>query len=342
MKILVTGSQGLVGSTTATTFLKMGHTVYGIDNDMRAVFFGKSATTISQLHGLQEFSNYTHYSVDIRDFVSLEALFKLTKFDAIVHTAAQPSHDKAREIPILDFEVNALGTLHLLELTKRYSPKAVFIYTSTNKVYGDSPNRVPLKELTYRYDFKDTSFKGFDEHTPLDQVTHSFFGVSKLSADMYVQEYGRCFGMLTTTLRLGCITGKAHAGVKLHGFLSFLVKSLKTTHSYEIIGYKGKQVRDQIHAEDLVSAFIQIIKKPGSAQVFNLGGGESNSISVLEAVKRTEDHLGIKSKLTMIKQPRLGDHICYVTNNSKFEKKYPKWEMKHTIDEMILEHVAST
>lgn len=339
MNALVTGSQGLIGSTAALSFLKRGYHVVGVDNDMRATFFGKQGTTQRQLLHLQQFENYTHYNTDIRDYNSLEKVFKRHRFDAIIHTAAQPSHDKAREIPILDFEVNALGTLNLLELTRKYSPQAVFIYTSTNKVYGDSPNRVKLKELKYRYDFADESFMGFNEETPLDQVTHSFFGVSKLSADMYVQEYGKCYGMFTTTLRLGCVTGVAHAGVKLHGFLSYLVKSLQQSQSYEIIGYKGKQVRDQIHAEDLVAAFFQILTNPGVAEVFNVGGGRDNSTSVLEAIDKTSHHLGITPKVTFINEPRLGDHICYITNNGKFEKKYPEWKQRYTINQMILEQL---
>ncbi len=340
MKILITGSLGLVGSTASKYFLDQGHEIYGIDNNMRATFFGKDGSTTKQLKKLSGVSGYKHYKTDIRNFKKLENIFKLHKFDAIIHTAAQPSHDKAKEIPMLDFEVNAKGTLNILELTRIYSPKATFIFTSTNKVYGDNPNKVQLKETKKRFLFYDKSFEGFNESTPIDNTTHSLFGTSKTSADLYVQEYGKYFGLKTTCLRLGCITGKFHAGVKLHGFISYLVKSLKEENSYEIIGYKGKQVRDQIHAYDLATAFEEIMKDPGVGEVFNLGGGTKNTISVLEAIHIISKKLNIKPKITYNTQNRIGDHICYVSDIRKFQKKYPNWKISYSIDDIIDEQLT--
>ncbi len=340
MKILITGSLGLVGSTAAHHFLKTNNTILGIDNNMRATFFGNDGSTDNQLENLKKNKNYLHFNIDIRNEEYLENIFKKYKPEVIIHTAAQPSHDKAKDIPHLDFEINALATLSLLELTKKNTPNSVFIFTSTNKVYGDNPNKVMLRENKYRYVFKDKSFTGFDELTGIDQTTHSLFGASKLSADIYVQEYGRYFGLKTTCLRLGCITGKAHSSVKLHGFLSYLIKSLKERKTYEIIGYKGKQVRDQIHAYDLATAFEQIIKKPGIGEVFNLGGGPQNSISVLEAIDIVSKKIGIKPKIKYTKKNRTGDHICYISNTRKFQKKYPNWKITYTIDNIIDEQLT--
>ncbi|GIK84391.1 MAG: NAD-dependent epimerase [Patescibacteria group bacterium] len=339
MNLLITGSLGLVGSTATEYFLNKNHSITGIDNDMRAVFFGNDGSTTTQLKRFLKNSNYTHTDLDIRDYKNLENIFKGNSFDAIIHTAAQPSHDKAREIPLLDFEVNALGTLNLLELTKQYAQKAVFIFTSTNKVYGDNPNKIGLRENKKRYVFKDKLFVGFNELTPVDHTTHSLFGASKLSADICVQEYGKYFGLKTTCLRLGCITGQAHSGVKLHGFLSYLIKSLKEKKSYEIIGYNGKQVRDQIHAYDLAAAFEQIIKKPGVGEVFNLGGGSQNTISVLEAIELVSKKINIEPKLKYTKANRIGDHICYISDIRKFQKRYPKWKLTQSIEDIVNEQL---
>lgn len=340
MNILITGSQGLVGSTSALHFLKKGKKVIGIDNDMRSFFFGKKGSTNSKLKILSSNKNYAHYSTDIRNKKDLEKIFKTQKFDAIIHTAAQPSHDKAKEIPEIDFEVNAVGTLNLLELTRRFCPKSVFIFTSTNKVYGANPNKQKLRENKKRYEFKDKNFVGFDESTSLDQTTHTLFGASKLAADIYVQEYGKYFGLNTTCLRLGCITGAAHSGVKLHGFLSYLIDSLKNRKAYHIIGYKGKQVRDQIHANDLATAFEEIIKKPNTGEVFNLGGGPENTISVLEAIELVSKKLKINPKITYSKTNRVGDHICYISDISKFKKFYPNWKLSYSIGDIIDEQIS--
>jgi CDP-paratose 2-epimerase len=339
MKILITGSQGLVGYTTSQYFLEKKHHVVGIDNNMRAVFFGQAASTSSNLNKLVSNKNYTHCPFDIRDYKNIESIFKKYKFDAIIHTAAQPSHDKAKKIPMLDFEVNAMGTLNLLELTRKYCPQAIFIFTSTNKVYGDNPNKIKLKENKTRYVFADKSFVGFDEKTSIDNCTHSLFGASKLSADIYVQEYGKYFGLKTTCLRLGCITGTTHSSVKLHGFLSYLIKSLKKRRSYQIIGYKGKQVRDQIHAHDLAAAFEEVIKKPVTGEVFNLGGGPKNTISVTESIDLISKKLNIEPKISYLDQNRIGDHICYISDISKFQKKYPKWKLTYTVESIIDEQL---
>jgi len=339
MKILITGSLGLVGSTATNYFLEKGHTIVGIDNDMRATYFGKSASTKNQLNKFSDNNNYIHFSTDIRDSESLKKILIKFQPNAIIHTAAQPSHDKAKDIPLIDFEVNAAATLRLLELTRKHSSHSVFIFTSTNKVYGDNPNIVKLKENENRYVFADKGFLGFDENTSIDNTTHSLFGSSKLSADIYVQEYGKYFGLKTTTLRLGCITGKAHSGVKLHGFLSFLIKTLSENKQYEIIGYKGKQVRDQIHAIDLAKAFEEIIKNPGIGEIYNLGGGSKNTISVNEAIKLVSKKLNIKSKITYKIENRIGDHICYISDIRKFQKQYPNWKLTYSIEDMIDEQI---
>lgn len=339
MKILITGSLGLVGSTATNYFLKKGHHIFGIDNNMRSVFFGKDGATEFIGGGFKKNDSFKHFNEDIRNYKKIESIFQHEVFDVIIHTAAQPSHEKAREIPLIDFEVNAMGTLNLLELARIYCPNTVFIFTSTNKVYGDNPNKIELVEKKTRYEFANQSFIGFDETTSIEHTTHSLFGASKLSADIYVQEYGKYFGLKTTILRLGCITGKAHKGVKLHGFLSFLIKSLKENQSYEIIGYKGKQVRDQIHANDLVTAFDEVIKRPEKGEVFNLGGGLNNNISVLEAINTVSKKLGIEPKITYDKKNRVGDHICYISDIRKFQRKYPSWKLNYTIEEIINEQI---
>lgn len=334
MQVLITGSNGLIGSSAANFFLKKGAIVFGIDNNMRQVFFGKEASTNSQEKILEKNQNYHHFQIDIRETDKVKSIFEQNKFDLIIHTAAQPSHDKAKDIPILDFEINALSTLNLLEFTRQFQKEAVFIFTSTNKVYGDMPNNVPIKESEMRYIYADGR-KGIDEKLSVDQNTHSLFGVSKLSADMYVQEYGRYFNLKTTALRLGCVTGSAHASTKLHGFLSFLIKSLIHEGKYQIIGYKGKQVRDQIHAYDVVSAMYEIYKKPNHGEVFNLGGGSDNNASILELIKLLEKKLGKKFKIDYEDQARVGDHICYITDLSKFKKFYPNWKIRRSMNSII-------
>jgi CDP-paratose 2-epimerase len=334
MKVLITGSNGLIGSSAANFFLKKGATVFGIDNNMRQVFFGKEASTDSQEKILEKNKNYHHFQIDIRETEVIKDIFKQNKFDLIIHTAAQPSHDKAKEIPILDFEINALSTLNLLEFTRQFQREAVFIFTSTNKVYGDMPNKIPMKEGKLRYSYADGR-EGVDENLSIDQNTHSLFGVSKLSADMYVQEYGRYFNLKTTALRLGCVTGSAHASTKLHGFLSFFIKSLIHDGKYQIIGYKGKQVRDQIHADDVVGAMYEIYKNPNHGEVFNLGGGKENNASILELLKILEDKLEKKFEISYENEARVGDHICYITDLNKFQKFYPNWKLNKSLNEII-------
>lgn len=341
MTILITGSLGLVGSTASHFFLEKGHSVIGIDNNMRQTFFGDDGATQQQLTALEKNKKYKHHSIDIRNASQLENIFNSTSIDAIIHTAAQPSHDRAKDMPLLDFEVNAQATLQLLDLTRQYQPESVFIFTSTNKVYGDTPNTLDFEEQATRYWFKDSIFKGFNEATSIDQSTHSLFGCSKASADLYVQEYGRYFGLKTTTLRLGCITGTAHASVKLHGFLSYLVKSLVTTQSYQIIGYKGKQVRDQIHAHDLAQAFELIIDTPQKGVVYNLGGGEQNAASILECIELIKKKTNLKFDISFENTPRVGDHICYVTDFSAFQSQYPSWKITKNLDTIIDELIAS-
>lgn len=339
MNILITGSNGLIGSSIAQFFLKKDATVVGIDNNMRQKFFGEEASTINQKKILNKKHNYQHHNFNICNQAKLEDIFKQQKFDLIVHTAAQPSHDKAKEIPLLDFEINALATLNLLELTRKYQRQAVFVFTSTNKVYGDRPNQIPLIETSTRYTYAN-NIKGIDEKMSIDQCTHSLFGVSKAAADLYVQEYGKYFNLKTTVLRLGCITGATHASSQLHGFLSFLVKSLVQKQSYQIIGYKGKQVRDQLHADDVASAIAAIYKKPGLGEVFNLGGGPNNNASILELIALIEKKIQIKTKISYQDHERVGDHICYITNLNKFQHAYPKWKISKSLEEIVDEIVA--
>lgn len=335
MTICITGSAGLIGSAAARRFLKKGHKVIGIDNNMRRLLFGPEGDTAEQIKLLSLFSNYKHELVDVRDKGLITKIFKRTRFDAIIHAAGQPSHDKAREIPLLDFEINALGTLNMLEATRMFCPRAVFIFTSTNKVYGDNPNKISLRETKTKLVPSKKNFPGFDESTLLDNTIHSFMGASKLAADIYVQEYGKNLGLKTTSLRLGCVTGANHAGVKVHGFLSFLAKSLIHRGSYEIIGFNGKQVRDQIHAEDVGFAFEEIIKQPFSGEVFNLGGGKRNSASIIELINIVSLKLKIKPNITINKNQRTGDHAYYTTDYTKFKKYYPKWHITKSINQII-------
>lgn len=339
MTICVTGSTGLIGSSVCNLLLKH-HTIVGIDNNMRRKFFGRQGSTLSQKILLTSHPNYLHKNIDIRNKTAINTLFQTTRFDAVIHCAAQPSHDRARDIIRLDFEVNTTGTINLLEATRNNNPSAAFIFMSTNKVYGDNPNLIPLVEEKTRYSFKNPKFKGFDETCSIDYCTHSFFGASKLAADVYVQEYGRYYGLKTTVLRLGCVTGAHHAGVKLHGFLSFLIKSLVHSNSYEVIGYGGKQVRDQIHADDVASAAAAILEKPNTGDVYNLGGGYENSASILELVAMIANKLHTRPKISFIETPRFGDHICYITNYSKFQKVYPSWNISRSLERIVDELIA--
>jgi CDP-paratose 2-epimerase len=340
MKICITGSTGLIGSVAAQYFLGKKHQVVGIDNNMRSKFFGTNAATTLTKKSLKKYPNYTHLNLDIRSAAKINELFENQKFDAIIHCAGQPSHDRAAQIPLLDFEVNTLGTLTLLEATRHHCPQAVFIFTSTNKVYGDNPNRLSLKELEKRYMYRDKNFKGVAENMSIDQNLHSLMGVSKASADLYVQEYGLNFGLKTTCLRLGCVTGAAHHSVKLHGFLSYLIKSLVHHNSYQIIGFKGKQVRDQLDAFDVATAMAEILKKPPKGEVFNLGGGLKNNASILELIELVSQKLTSNPKITYLPQPRTGDHICYITDLTKFKRTYPKWKITKSLEKIIDEIIA--
>lgn len=339
-KVLVTGSGGLIGSESVRFFANKGFEVHGIDNNMREYFFGKEASTDSSVKELKKnISAYIHHKVDIRDDKAVEKIFKKNKFDLIVHTAAQPSHDWAAREPYTDFSVNANGTLVMLENFRKYSSKGVFIYTSTNKVYGDVPNELPLVELKDRWeiDRKHPFYKGIDESMRIDQTKHSIFGVSKLAADVMVQEYGRYFNLKTAVFRGGCLTGPNHAGAELHGFLAYLAKCVATGKQYTIFGYKGKQVRDNIHSYDLVNAFWHFYKKPRVAEVYNMGGGRHSNISMKEAISKLEKITGKKANVKYIKTNRIGDHIWYISDVSKFQKHYPNWKYKYGIDNILKE-----
>ena len=326
--ILVTGSAGLIGSESVRFFCKKGYQVIGVDNDMRSYFFGKEASTKWNRQRLKkEFSSYHHVTADIRDEDKLKKIFKQFKFDLVIHTAAQPSHDWAAKEPLTDFSINATGTLILLENFRRYASDGVFIFTSTNKVYGDLPNNLPLVELKTRYELPKTHkyYKGIDETMSIDQSKHSVFGASKVAADVMVQEYGRYFGLNTAVFRGGCLTGPAHSGAKLHGFLAYLMKCIVTGTAYTIYGYKGKQVRDNIHSYDLVNAFYHFFKKPRIGEVYNIGGSRHSNISILEAIQRIEEIVKKKAVINYAKENRSGDHIWYISDVSKFKRHYPLW-----------------
>jgi len=340
--ILVTGSSGLIGSEAVSYFDRKGDHVHGIDNNMRRVFFGELGDTTWNLDRLKDIAkNFTHHNLDIRDRIGLEALFREHRFDMIVHCAAQPSHDKARDIPILDFEVNALGTVNLLEATRLHCPEAAFILLSTNKVYGNAPNEVPLKELETRWDYaRPEDYHGIDEHCRIDQTLHSLFGASKASADLMAQEYGRYFGMKVCIFRGGCLTGPAHSGVELHGFLSYLVKIAISGGTYKVFGYKAKQVRDNIHSYDVVRAMEEYVNNPRPGEVYNMGGGRENSISMMEAIRKVEEMCGKKLNWEYVEENRKGDHICYISDLRKFKSHYPKWEITVDLDEIFRQIIA--
>jgi CDP-paratose 2-epimerase len=339
----VTGSCGLIGSEVTRWFARLGFTVTGIDNNHRAVFFGPEGDTSWVLRQLQsEISGYRHVAIDIRDREAVLALMEELKPELIIHTAAQPSHDRAAAIPFLDFEVNALGTLQLLEAARRSCPESPFVHMSTNKVYGDRPNALPLAELETRWDYADPAFEhGIAETFSIDQSTHSLFGASKIAADVMVQEYGRYFGMPTCCLRGGCLTGPSHSGVELHGFLSYLVKCNLDGRQYKVFGYKGKQVRDNIHSEDVASFIYEFWKSPRVAEVYNLGGGKSNSCSILEAFSMAEAVTGRKMNWCYMDENRIGDHICYYSDLRKMQAHYANWKIVKTLP-MIVEEIATS
>ena len=340
--VLVTGSSGLIGSEAVEHFDRKGCEVIGVDNNMRRVFFGDAGDTAWNLERLRNSTkNFKHYNADIRDRQALEELFRAHRFDLIIHCAAQPSHDKARDIPILDFEVNALGTVNLLETTRLHCPEAVFVFLSTNKVYGDAPNEIPLKELETRWEYaRPEDYDGIAETCRLDQTLHSLFGASKASADLMAQEYGRYFGMKVGVFRGGCLTGPAHSGVELHGFLSYLVKVALSGGSYTVFGYKGKQVRDNIHSHDVVRAIEEFAANPRPGEVYNLGGGRQNSISMLEAIAKIEQMSGKKLTWKYVEENRKGDHICYISNLAKLRAHYPNWSITVDLDEIFRQIIA--
>jgi CDP-paratose 2-epimerase len=342
--IIVTGSGGLIGAETVRRFVREGFTVAGIDNDMRAYFFGAEASTRWSVDRLRsECADYRHHAIDIRDYAALESVFKEYAGDIalIVHTAAQPSHDWAAREPRTDFGVNATGTLHMLELARQYASDASFIFTSTNKVYGDAPNELPLIELETRWELDPTHHwaeHGIDESMSIDQCKHSIFGASKVAADVMVQEYGRYFGMKTAVFRGGCLTGPGHSGAELHGFLAYLMKCAMTGREYRIFGYKGKQVRDNIHSSDLVSCFWQVFQAPRVAEVYNIGGGRFSNCSMQEAIALCEDITGKKMKYSYLDDNRIGDHIWWIGDVRKFQSHYPGWNFTYDI-RAILEEI---
>ncbi len=340
--ILVTGSSGLIGSEAVEHFDRQGYHVHGLDNNMRRVFFGEPGDTTWNLERLRRnCKNFTHNNIDIRDRLAIEELFRSKRFDLIVHCAAQPSHDKARDIPILDFEVNALGTVNLLEATRLHCPEAVFVFMSTNKVYGDAPNELPLKELETRWEYaRPEDYAGIDENCRIDRTLHSLFGASKAAADLVAQEYGRYFGMKVGIFRGGCLTGPSHSGVELHGFLSYLVKVAVTGGTYSVFGYKAKQVRDNIHSHDVVRAIEEFAANPRPGEVYNLGGGRENSVSMLEAITKIEQMSGKKLAWKYVDENRIGDHICYISNLAKFKSHYPNWRITISLDEIFRQIIA--
>ena len=341
--VIVTGSAGLIGSESVRFFCDRGFTVVGIDNNMRSVFFGADASTEwNRDRLLQDYGDkYIHHSVDIRDPEAISQVFKTYSQDIslIIHTAAQPSHDWAASDPYTDFTVNANGTLVLLENTRQYCPEAVFIFCSTNKVYGDTPNSLPLVEQEFRWEIDNNHpyQQGIDEMMSIDQTKHSLFGASKVAADILVQEYGQYFNMQTASFRGGCLTGPSHSGTKLHGFLSYLMKCTMTGQPYQVFGYKGKQVRDNIHSYDLVNAFYHFYQAPRVAEVYNIGGSRFSNCSMLEAIKECEAIAEKKLDWSYQETNRIGDHIWWVSDVQKFKNHYPRWELTYTVTDILKE-----
>ena len=341
--VLVTGSSGLIGSEVCAYFAAQGAVVHGIDNNQRAVFFGPQGDTRWNQQRLQrELPGFIHHELDIRDRLSVLALIDELRPGVIVHAAAQPSHDRAAAIPFDDFDTNAVGTLNLLEATRRSCPESPFIYLSTNKVYGDGPNRIALVEQATRWDYADPQYAaGIPETFSIDHCLHSLFGASKVAADVMVQEYGRYFSMPTCCLRGGCLTGPNHSGVELHGFLSYLVRCNLEGREYRIFGYQGKQVRDNIHSLDVARFIHAFADAPRCGEVYNLGGGRGNSVSVLEAIARLEELTGRKLETGYVDEARRGDHICYISNLARFRADYPSWDISIGLDRIFEELAAA-
>ena len=340
-KLLVTGSSGLIGSEVCIYFAGAGWKIHGVDNNQRAVFFGPQGDTRwNQQRLASAIDGFTHHEVDIRNREAVLELIREVRPDAIVHTAAQPSHDRAAAIPFDDFDTNAVGTLNLLEAARQACPEAPFAHMSTNKVYGDRPNTIPLKELDSRWDYDDADYKnGIPESFSIDQSKHSLFGASKVAADVMVQEYGRYFNMPTCCLRGGCLTGPNHSGVELHGFLSYLVKCNLEGREYKVFGYKGKQVRDNIHSEDVARFIHAFVETPRVAEVYNIGGGKDNSCSILEAFETASEFSGQQQIYTYVDENRIGDHICYYSDLTKMREHYPGWDISISLKETIAQIV---
>lgn len=343
---VITGSAGLIGSEAVTFFANLGMDVVGIDNDMRRHFFGEEASTLWNRQRLErEVAHYHHYDTDIRHQEAIYHIFAKygSQIRLVIHTAAQPSHDWAARDPMMDFTINAQGTLTLLEATRQYAPRAVFIFISTNKVYGDTPNHLPLIEQEYRWEIDPahTYAAGIREDMSIDQTLHSLFGASKVSADVLVQEYGRYFGLSTACFRGGCLTGPHHAGAQLHGFLAYLMKCTVTGVPYTIYGYKGKQVRDNIHSADLVRAFYEFFKAPRVGEVYNIGGGRFSNCSMLEAIHHCQEIAGRDLQWRYSEQNRVGDHIWWISDNGKFMHHYPDWQLEYDIPRILEEMYAA-
>jgi CDP-paratose 2-epimerase len=342
-RVLVTGSCGLIGSEVCIHFYRAGYSVVGIDNNQRAVFFGPEGDTSWSLRRLREcIPGYEHHELDIRDRQGVLELMERTKPSAIVHTAAQPSHDRAAQIAFDDFDTNAVGTLNLLEAARRWARESPFIHMSTNKVYGDRPNQLALVEKEKRWDYADPAYRaGIPESFPIDQSLHSLFGASKVASDILVQEYGRYFGMPTCALRGGCLTGPNHSGVELHGFLSYLIRCNLTQKEYKVFGYKGKQVRDNIHSEDVATFMLGFATSPRCGEVYNLGGGVDNSCSILEAFDLAKEATGREQVWTYVDSNRVGDHICYYSDLSKMKNHYPQWGIRKSLKQTVAEIASS-
>jgi CDP-paratose 2-epimerase len=342
-RVLITGSSGLIGSEAVRFFDQRGWEVHGVDNNMRRDFFGPDGDTTWNLERLRRITTrFTHHGLDIRDRQGVAELARGHRPALIVHCAAQPSHDLAARRPFDDFDVNAGGTLNLLEAARQHCPESPFIFMSTNKVYGDAPNEKPLRELPTRWEYAEPAdWEGIDETCRVDAALHSLFGASKLAADVMVQEYGRYFGMPTVCYRGGCLTGPNHSGVELHGFLAYLARAVKEGRVYRIYGYKGKQVRDNIHAYDVCTAFLAFYERPRQAAVYNLGGGRANSVSMLEAIARFEELIGRPLTVEYVEQNRVGDHICYISDLRRLKADYPSWERTRSLDDIVRELTAA-
>jgi len=341
--LLVTGSSGLIGSEVVSHFDALGWDVHGIDNNMRADFFGPEGDTRWNQHRLEETCRrFHHHELDIRDRAGAFRCLEELRPSAVVHTAAQPSHDLAASRPLDDFDVNAVGTLNLLEATRRFAPEATFIFMSTNKVYGDAPNELPLRELETRWEYaRLEDYNGIREDMRIDRSKHSIFGASKVAADVMVQEYARYFSLRACCLRGGCLTGPNHTGVELHGFLSYLVKTNLTEGCYRVFGYKGKQVRDNIHSYDVTRFIDAFIAEPRAGEVYNIGGGRANSCSIWEAFRRVEALTGKPMQVEYVDKNREGDHVCYISDLSKMKAQYPAWDVTKSLDDILEETVQA-